>query len=154
MELYIRPATLDDVHALLALDDYATAHASRRVFIHDAVVLQQCLVAEAGGQCTGYLVLTDDFFNHDFVALVVVAPMHQRQGIALQLLAGAEKLCKTPKLFSSTNLSNIASQAMLAKAGFIPSGRIENLDEDDPELVYVKFVCRTGPVSPAPETAP
>lgn len=136
----IRQATPDDVRALVELDAYATAHADRRVFIHDAVVSQRCLVAVTAGECAGYLVLTDDFFSYDFVALVVVSPMHQRQGLALQLLAGAEALCKTPKLFASTNASNRASQAMLARAGFIPSGRIENLDEHDPELVYVKFV--------------
>ena len=136
----IRQATPDDVRALVELDAYATAHADRRVFIHDAVVSQRCLVAVTAGECAGYLVLTDEFFGYDFVALVVVSPIHQRQGLALQLLAGAEALCKTPKLFASTNASNLASQAMLAKAGFIPSGRIENLDEHDPELVYVKFV--------------
>ncbi|MCF5544232.1 GNAT family N-acetyltransferase [Pseudomonas salomonii] len=136
----IRQATPDDVRALVELDAYATAHAHRRVFIHDAVIGQRCLVVVTAGECAGYLVLTDEFFSYDFVALVVVSPMHQRQGLALQLLAGAEALCKTPKLFASTNASNLASQAMLAKAGFIPSGRIENLDEHDPELVYVKFV--------------
>ncbi|NWC47599.1 GNAT family N-acetyltransferase [Pseudomonas edaphica] len=136
----IRQATPDDVRALVELDAYATAHAHRRVFIHDAVISQRCLVVVIAGECAGYLVLTDEFFSYDFVALVVVSPIHQRQGLALQLLAGAEALCKTPKLFASTNASNLASQAMLAKAGFIPSGRIENLDEHDPELVYVKFV--------------
>ena len=136
----IRQATPDDVRALVELDAYATAHAHRRVFIHDAVIRQRCLVVVTAGECAGYLVLTDEFFSYDFVALVVVSPMHQRQGLALQLLAGAEALCKTPKLFASTNASNLASQAMLAKAGFIPSGQIENLDEHDPERVYVKFI--------------
>jgi ribosomal protein S18 acetylase RimI-like enzyme len=136
----IRQATPDDVHALIELDSYATAHSSRRVFINDAVIRQQCLIATEAGQCAGYLVLTHDFFNHGFVALVVVSAEHQRQGIALRLLAAAEAACKTAKLFASTNVSNTASQAMLARAGFVPSGRIENLDEDDSELVYVKFI--------------
>ncbi|WP_438866547.1 GNAT family N-acetyltransferase [Pseudomonas sp. L1(2025)] len=136
----IRQATPDDVRALVELDAYATAHADRRVFIHDAVVSQRCLVAVTAGECAGYLVLTDDFFSYDFVALVVVHPKHQRQGVALRLLADAEGLCKTPKLFASTNTSNLPSQALLAKAGFVASGRIENLDEHDPELVYVKFI--------------
>lgn len=136
----IRQGTPDDAGVLIELDAYATDHADRRVFIHDAVVSQRCLVAVTAGECAGYLVLTDDFFSYDFVALVVVQPKHQRQGVALRLLAGAEGLCKTPKLFASTNTSNLPSQALLAKAGFVTSGRIENLDEHDPELVYVKFI--------------
>lgn len=136
----IRQGTPDDVRALVELDAYADTHAHRRVFIHDAVVSQRCLVAVTAGECAGYLVLTADFFCYDFIALVVIAPKHQRQGVALRLLAGAEGLCKTPKLFASTNDSNLASQALLAKAGFVASGRIENLDEHDPELVYVKFI--------------
>lgn len=136
----IRQAMPDDVHALVELDAYATAHASRRVFIYDAVVRQQCLVAVDAGVCAGYLVLTHDFFDHGFVALVVVSPAHQRQGVALRLLAAAEAACKTPKLFASTNASNTASQALMTKAGFVPSGQIENLDEGDPERIYVKFI--------------
>jgi ribosomal protein S18 acetylase RimI-like enzyme len=136
----IRQGTTEDVPALIALDTYATQHASRRDFIHDAVVRQQCLVAVAADQCAGYLVLTDDFFSHGFVELVVVSPTQQRQGIALDLLAAAEAACKTAKLFASTNASNTASQLLFKKAGFVPSGRIDNLDEHDPELVYVKFV--------------
>lgn len=136
----IRQGTPDDVPALIKLDAYATAHASRRAFIQEAVARRQCLVAVAPGECAGYLVLTHDFFNYGFIALVVVSSMYQRQGVALQLLAAAQAACKTPKLFASTNASNLASQAMLAKAGFKPSGTIENLDEHDPELMYVKFI--------------
>ncbi|WP_338570035.1 GNAT family N-acetyltransferase [Pseudomonas canadensis] len=137
----IRQATPDDVRALIQLDAYATAHTHRRVFIHDAVVRQQCLVAvDTAGRCAGYLVLTHDFFDHGFVALVVVSPAHQRQGVALRLLAAAQAACKTPKLFASTNASNTAAQTLFAKAGFVPSGQIDNLDDHDAEQVYVKFI--------------
>ena len=43
----------DDVRALIQLDAYATAHTSRRVFIHDAVVRQRCLVAVDVGRYAG-----------------------------------------------------------------------------------------------------
>jgi hypothetical protein len=33
-------------------------------------------------------------------------------------------------------------RTLLAKRGYIPSGRIENLDPGDPELVFVKFLRR------------
>lgn len=41
---------------------------TRRVFIYEAVVRQQCLVALDIGECIGYLVRTHDFLNHAFVA--------------------------------------------------------------------------------------
>jgi hypothetical protein len=31
-------------------------------------------------------------------------------------------------------------RALLEKCGYAPSGRIENLDPGDPELVFVKFL--------------
>ena len=47
-------------------------------------------------------------------------------------------LCRTPKLFTSINLSNLGMQSLLAKSGYELSGVIHNLDEGDPELVYLK----------------
>ena len=46
--------------------------------------------------------------------------------------------CRTPKLFTSTNQSNIPMQRLLATLEFARSGFIENLDEGDPEVVYFK----------------
>ncbi|WP_332862543.1 GNAT family N-acetyltransferase [Janthinobacterium svalbardensis] len=81
------------------------------------------------------------FFGHGFVSLVVVAPGQQRRGVGLRLLAAAEAACQTEKLFTSTNASNGAAQRLFASAGFVRSGRIDHLDEGDPELVYVTW-CR------------
>ncbi|MFA6069634.1 MAG: GNAT family N-acetyltransferase [Janthinobacterium sp.] len=79
--------------------------------------------------------------GHGFVSLVVVAPGQQRRGVGLRLLAAAADACRTEKLFTSTNQSNGAAQRLFASAGFVRSGRIEHLDEGDPELVYMKW-CR------------
>ena len=51
-----------------------------------------------------------------------------------------ESLCRTPKLFTSTNLSNLRMQSLLAKLDYELSGVIHNLDEGDPEIVYFKRV--------------
>ena len=67
-------------------------------------------------------------------------PLAGARGVALRLLQAAVTACDTAKLFTSTNQSNVAARRLMAKAGFVPSGMIENLDEGDPELVYVKFV--------------
>lgn len=129
-----------DVQAMLACDVYAQSDAGRRGFIAVAVEKRQCLVATEDGHVIGYVVLTHDFFENGFVSLVVVSPTHQRKGVGLRLLAAAEAACKTPKLFTSTNSSNLASQKLISKAGFVRSGLIENLDAHDPELIYFKRI--------------
>ena len=56
------------------------------------------------------------------------------------MLRAIERRCRTPKLFISTNESNAAMRALLAKVGFRPSGVIENLDVGDRELVFFKAI--------------
>lgn len=138
--LTVRPASIADVRAMVDCDTYAISHADRRDFILSAVKQGQCLLAVAAGGAIGFVVLTHDFFGEGFIPLIVVTPLHRRKGIALQLLAAAETACGTTKLFASTNVSNVPAQALLAKAGFVRSGTIDNLDEDGPELVYFKSV--------------
>jgi hypothetical protein len=59
-------------------------------------------------------------------------------GAGEALVKHLESLCQTAKLFTSTNLSNLPMQSLLAKMGYILSGVIHNLDEGDPEIVYFK----------------
>jgi ribosomal protein S18 acetylase RimI-like enzyme len=136
----VRKASPGDVPAIVECDAYAQSHASRRSFIQAAVAQGQCFVAAAGSSALGFVVLTHSFFEQGFIPLVVVAQGQRRMGLGLQLLAAAQSACGTAKLFTSTNSSNIAAQALLFKAGFVRSGIIENLDSQDPELVYFKWV--------------
>lgn len=64
----------------------------------------------------------------------------QRHGIGTKLLKHLETVCQTDRLFTSTNLSNVNMQALLAKLGYKLTGVIHDLDEGDPELVYVKYL--------------
>ena len=140
-QIITRVARPGDVEAMLACDAYAQAHASRGDAVGAAVGKGHCQVAIRAGQVAGYVLTHDDFFGYGFVSLVVVAPGQQRRGVGLRLLAAAEDACTTPKLFTSTNASNLAAQQLFARAGFVRSGQIDHLDEGDPELVYVKW-CR------------
>lgn len=140
-EILTRVARSDDVEAMLAGDAYAQAHASRGEAVRTATGKGRCLLALRAGQVAGYVLTHDDFFGYGFVSLVVVAPAHQRRGVGVRLLAAAADACKTSKLFTSTNQSNLAAQRLFASAGFVHSGQIDHLDEGDPELVYVKW-CR------------
>jgi ribosomal protein S18 acetylase RimI-like enzyme len=137
----LRPATSLDIDALSAIDSLAQTDRRRREFITRSVAHGTCSVIDAhDGQAAGYGVLDYAFFENGFVSMIYVDPAHRRQGAGLLLLRHLESLCQTPKLFTSTNLSNLPMQALLAKAGYRLSGVIHDLDEGDPELVYVKYI--------------
>lgn len=143
---HIRLAQGDDIDALHGLDPIARAEQGRRHFIANAVEAGQCWVATEADDASallGYGVLNAAFFEQDFIPLVVVRDSARRRGIASAILHTLAQQGRGPKLFTSTNSSNAPMLGLLAKLGFIPSGRIDNLDEDDPELVFVKFRAGT-----------
>ena len=138
----IRPAADADVETLCAFDEVALREEGRREFIARSVTAGTCHVAEAGGGVIGYGVLSHAFYGHNFVEMLYVHPGRRRRGAGAALLLHLESLCRTPKLFTSTNLSNLPMQSLLNKAGYALSGVIHNLDEGDPELVYFKRLGR------------
>jgi ribosomal protein S18 acetylase RimI-like enzyme len=134
----IRVATAADLPALVESDPYAIAQSGRCVVLAAAIERGECFAAFVHDHVAGYTVLNYSFFGQGFVPLVVVSPGVRRQGIARLLFAAVESECKTESLFTSTNVSNIEAQRLFERVGFRPSGRIENLDPNDPELVYFK----------------
>jgi GNAT superfamily N-acetyltransferase len=134
----IRPAVGDDVEALCSLDLIAREEGGRRDFIRREVASGNCYVAVAGGTVVGYGVLSYNFYDNGCVDMLYVHSEHRRRGAGEALLRHMESLCRTPKLFTSTNLSNLRMQSLLAKLGYALSGVIHNLDEGDPEVVYFK----------------
>ena len=73
-----------------------------------------------------------------FLRLLAVRETARRRGIGSTLFRAAEQRCASDKLFTSTNASNAAMQQLLARLGYVRSGKIENLDPGDPEWVYVR----------------
>jgi len=138
----IRAGTGDDFAALVDCDPLAARSEARRDALAAWLAQATVLVSREQERIAGFLVLEHGLFGHGFVPLVCVRPDDRRRGHALRLLAAAEARCRTAKLFASANASNGASQALLARAGFVRSGTIENLDAGDPELVYFKAVSR------------
>lgn len=134
----IRPAVEDDIEALCSLDLVASQEGARRDFIRREVASGHCYAAVAGGTVIGYGVLNYTFYQNGCVDMLYVHPGHRRRGAGEALLRHMESLCRTPKLFTSTNLSNLPMQSLLAKSGYGLSGVIHNLDEGDPEIVYFK----------------
>ncbi|MCL0069875.1 GNAT family N-acetyltransferase, partial [Dehalococcoidia bacterium] len=72
--------------------------------------------------------------------MLYIHPEYRGKGIGSKLVRHVESLCKTEKLFTSTNQSNLPMQGLLNKLGYVPSSFIDNLDEGDPEVVYSKRI--------------
>ena len=138
----IRPAQSIDKDSILSFDLVGTSDPRRVSFLQDSIKAGECFVSEKSGAITGYGILNYRFFGCGFVALLVVHSSYRRQGVGSVLMGALERECRHQKLFTSTNRSNLPMQALLEKIGYIRSGTIENLDEDDPELVYYKRLSR------------
>jgi ribosomal protein S18 acetylase RimI-like enzyme len=138
--MHIRLATPRDVESVFAVDAITLRDPARRSFVESAIQSSECWLVEISGQVVGFVILQYSFFGNGFVPLVVVHDASRRKGIGTVLLEHAGSLCATSKLFTSTNESNAAMRALLARLGFEPSGVIHNLDAGDPELVYLRRI--------------
>lgn len=136
---HFRPATAADIEPICALDEISQQEAGRRAFIEDSVRAGYAHVVTSGESVVGYGVLHYNFFSQGFIAMLYIHRDHRRAGAGTSMMRHLETLCRTEKLFTSTNLSNLPMQALLGKLGYQPSGVIHNLDPGDPELIYVRF---------------
>jgi GNAT superfamily N-acetyltransferase len=134
----IRPAVETDIEALCSLDLVARRENERREFIRREVASGNCFVAVMNETVVGYGVLNYTFHHNGCIDMLYVDSDHRRRGAGAALLKHMESLCETLKLFTSTNLSNLPMQSLLAKLDYVLSGVIHNLDEGDPEIVYFK----------------
>ena len=140
----LRTGTLADLPGIRFADPLQRADPERAQLVEDALAQGRCVVAVDTDEVLGFAVLNYGFFGHGFVPLLVVAMANRRAGIATRLLQEIEQRCVKRKLFISTNRSNLAAQWLFDKCGFVPSGRIENLDLGDDEAVYFKQLPRRG----------
>ena len=136
--LLIRSAVESDIPSLCSLDLIARVEKERREFIRREIAAGTCFVAVADEEVIGYGVLNYTFYHNGCIDMLYVHTEHRRRGAGAALMQHMERLCQTPKLFTSTNLSNLRMQSLLAKLGYELSGVIHNLDEGDPEIVYFK----------------
>lgn len=134
----VRPAANGDIETVCALDAIALRDEQRRAFISDEVAAGNCFVAVNGDNVIGYGVLNYTFFHTGFIDMLYIDADHRRTGAGTLLVRHMETRCRTPKLFTSTNLSNTPMQSLLLSLGYIASGVINNLDDGDPEVVFFK----------------
>jgi ribosomal protein S18 acetylase RimI-like enzyme len=142
----IERASSGDFEHICALDE--TVHGrARRKLIGEACARGRVAVARVDDVIRGFVIFDESFFDQFYVRLLLVHPDCRRRGLATALMRAAELDCQTGKLFTSTNQSNLPMQQLCDRLGFVKSGYIENLDEGDPELIYVKLLA---PVPGAP----
>jgi GNAT superfamily N-acetyltransferase len=140
----IRLANSSDADAIKAFDEIARIDAPRAAFIDQSIESCQCFVAAVDGRVVAYAVFNYTFYSRGSVAMLLVHRDFRHQGIGSALMQQVAQRCETPELFTSTNQSNTSMQQLLTKLGYEPSGIIHNLDEGDPELVYVKRLRTKG----------
>ena len=134
----LRIAQITDVDAIIAFDHVAASEPARIEFIRDQIKSSACYVAVIDVKVVAYAVLNYKFYDNGWIEMLYVDSQFRRQGIGFALIRHLVNECRTPKLFTSTNQSNVPMQRLLATLEFDRSGLIENLDEGDPELVYLK----------------
>ena len=143
-EIRTRLAGTQDRRAFGQFDERAAKDLDRRAAIDAAIAARRCWVAEGFGRVVGYGILSKNFFHRDFIEVVYVAESARRTGAGKALLGAIERAVHEDRIFTSTNESNDAMRALLASTEYKTSGRIENLDAKDPELVFVKFLERSA----------
>lgn len=139
-DIQVRLAATRDRRAIALCDPDVAGDLHRRELVDAAIAARHCWVVERAGGVAGYGVLTTNFFARDFVERVHVAEAERRKGVGDAILETIERARRADRLFTSTNESNTAMRALLARRGYEPSGTILNLDPGDPELVFVKFL--------------
>jgi N-acetylglutamate synthase-like GNAT family acetyltransferase len=135
----VRKANPDDVQVIQAFDT-ESSEPGRKALIERAVTEGDAYVVEQEDVVIGIGVLEYIFFDQGFVSLICVKAQERRTGAGERLLRHLISLCRTPKLFSSTNRSNLPMQGLFLKTGFAESGIIYNLDVGDPEVIYYQKI--------------
>ena len=138
MNLMIRKMTVDDVPAVLELDQKSFSlpwpERSFRFELTDNPA-SRCWVAELDGKIVGMLVVWL-IVDEAHVATVATHPEYRRQGIGKRLLAHALRLIMRDGARSSfleVRESNLAAQEMYRKFGYEVTGRRQRYYRDNDE---------------------
>jgi GNAT superfamily N-acetyltransferase len=133
-QIEVRPAAAADLDAISLVLGRSPADA--RSSVERWLGRGGTWVAQHDGTIVGFVVSGQSFFSNEFIELVRVLPTARRLGVASYLLETVSRHRRSPKLFTSTNLSNAAMQAVLGRLGWSSVGIVYGLDDGDPELFY------------------
>jgi len=131
-------ADINDVNKILEIETLIIGHKNRKHMIEEFINSDHCIVEKEADRILGYLLYNNSFYGNNFIELLMVHPKYQKKGIGSKLISHYEKIVGEGKIFTSTNRSNTKMNNLLYKKNFIDSGVIYNLDENDPEMIFVK----------------
>jgi ribosomal protein S18 acetylase RimI-like enzyme len=136
--MVIRPAYAEDVAACVNLAEAVVDARRAAPLVQAAMNRGQLLVAPDGDAVVGMLASRTDWFACTFVVLVSVLSDERRKGVARRLFEAVEARSPGPRLFSSTEETNVAAIRMHRALGFVESGYIDNLPQGYRELLFFK----------------
>jgi GNAT superfamily N-acetyltransferase len=138
MSVIVRPAADTDIEQIVRVDSPLQIKLPRRVSVQNAIGQGECFIALHDRILVGYGIMNHAFFDRGFVSLVYVDPTHRRRGVGSRLFDEFESRCRSSRIFTSTNLSNLPMHGFLASRCYTLSGVVQDIDEGDPEMFYSK----------------
>ena len=132
----IRQLRDEDIAAMGAASDLFSDLAEHEELVRRAMREATACVAMLDGLAMGYALLEHSFFGRGFITMLTVQSAYRRQGVGTALVRYMETLCRTERIFTSTNQSNRPMQLLLQNLGYRHSGTVDDLDPGDPELFY------------------
>lgn len=114
----IRLANKNDTEVITAFNLIAQKDSKRAEFIKRSIDADECYRLEIDKEITAYGILNYHFYEQALIEMIYVHSDYRRSGLGTTLLNHFVSICKTEKLFTSTNQSNAVMQNLLKKAGF------------------------------------
>ncbi len=132
----IQQAALSQCEEIISLDESVVGSRSRAGQICQGVENGLVHVITIRQKIVAFSLLSNNFYGKHFLELLIVEQGYRRKGLGEMLLCAVQQQCGEERLFTSTNSSNLPMQKLLEKCGFKRCGWIDQLDEDDPEIIY------------------
>src|SRR5690349_2729618 len=106
----VRRASPADHPAIAAFDEWKQA-------TPETIAAGEVFIAcdEDGSSPRAYGILNRSFFHRAWVAILFVHRDHRRRGFGGALLDHMEQACGSPRIWTSTELPNLAMQSLLSK---------------------------------------